>query len=374
MKMKTTLVITAVLATVLQAGPAKSQSISVPPPPDESSADEIEAVMVPAPPPPDVLLISDAGSSPFEVAVEPPLRHRLLAQAGTPSGFDWHTREFEKARGESDRMRDEMEKAKSMLDKIHFKNAGPSTRSLYVPAAAVDDKVQDEIEEDLTIMGRLIENAIDDVADDRNDRRAMGISIRTLPFGNSSRNLQIEGYGALFEVAVPFPLVPPASDARPDKPKENTSSAWEEARQQLYRSQSPGPDMAGMPGPPPGVEYDAGRVEALKETLLKSLGNASNMRHLQSKDFITVVVRSAGGGHLFHTVSMAPRAGQRKGPDKPEEPENPKPLRTVSVKRSAGSGDESVLTIRVKKSDADALAKGDLKLDEFRKRALVVVN
>jgi hypothetical protein len=38
-----------------------------------------------------------------------------------------------------------------------------------------------------------------------------------------------------------------------------------------------------------------------------------------------------------------------------------------------GGSAESVLTIRVKKSDIDAFAKGKSNLDDFRKRATVLI-
>jgi hypothetical protein len=297
--------------------------------------------------------------------------------------------DLERMRGDAEQMRNDAERMRLKAEQKRVFKYFDADHSLYVAAGQVDDKVQGEIEEDLNIMGRLIENAIRDVAEDRSDHRAMGIKIRSLPFGNVGRSLQIDGYGALFEASVPFPLVQPPGEPRADKTKETTNSAWEDARRQLSHGPDGfGPDGPPMP-PPDRVEYDAAKVEAFKNALIDALGNASHMRHLQAKDFVTVVVRSAEGGPRF---VFSPGAGSGGGgggggsasgnpPSRPEPPvdgpgrRGPKPARPDGGAVVPGKGgDSSTMTIRVKKSDVDALAKGDLKPEDFRKRALVVVN
>lgn len=289
-----------------------------------------------------------------------------------------------------DRLNSQMEATRAVADRLQavvakaspFGPSGPGERSLYVAASTVDEKVQNEIEEDLNIMGHLIEKAVADVSEDRGDRRAMGIRIQTALLGNAAHNLQIDGYGALFEASVPFPLAPTAEEAQADQPKGNTNSAWEEARREL----SGGGEglVPGIAVPPPDqMKYDAAKVEALKTALIDALGNANNMRHLQSTDFITVVVHS-GGEQRFNFFSTAGFAGPNKvyasgnryktNPSRPGGVPAGGGISTGVSRDSRRSGGESLLTIRVKKSDVDALAKGELKPEDFRKRTLVVIN
>ena len=184
---------------------------------------------------------------------------------------------------------------------------------------------------------------------------AMGIGVLYAPEANPLRSLYLEGYGALFLMNVGFPLLPPPQ-AEGQQEKTETSSDWEEAKQEVF-GQPGGGHVTGTQSEP----YDKERVGRLREGLLESLKNASNIRDLKPDDSITLCV--FGG----------PGSGQPKS-------------RTY-VKRGTGSSDgryeagvvgwaggparQTMMTIRVKKSDADAFAKGTLTPEEFRKRAQV---
>src|SRR5438067_13785729 len=110
----------------------------------------------------------------------------------------------------------------------------------------------------------------------------MGIVIHG-PFEThqASQNLYIEGYGALFFLNVNYPLVAPPQEKKEDaEPKEQTSSEWENARRELYRTPGAEWDLNGpfaktLSGPP-AEEYDADKVEALKRNLIGSLKNAAH--------------------------------------------------------------------------------------------------
>jgi hypothetical protein len=90
--------------------------------------------------------------------------------------------------------------------------------------------------------------------------------------------------------------------------------------------------------------------------LLEALKNAANIRGLKPEDSVTVSVTglaqarpkmvSVKNGSIETTRLIAPPPG-------------------------SGARSATMMTIRVKKSDVDALAKGSLNFDEFRKRARI---
>jgi hypothetical protein len=111
-------------------------------------------------------------------------------------------------------------------------------------------------------------------------------------------------------------------------------------------------------GPRPGEEFSEEKVNNLKTSVLEALKNAANIRDLKADESITV---SVFGG--VTTVGPRPHVSIRRGGGgssavMEEEREAPEPPARGTI-----------LTIRVKKSDVDAFAKGKLTLDEFRKRA-----
>ena len=106
--------------------------------------------------------------------------------------------------------------------------------------------------------------------------------------------------------------------------------------------------------------FDPKRVENLKESLLDSLKNAANVRGLKEDDYVTVVVRSGEGGpdtlvRRFMIDGNGPGGVATGGPEEGEPFKQP-------------SRSKSTLTMRVKKADIDAFAKGKLDTDGFRKK------
>ena len=227
-------------------------------------------------------------------------------------------------------------------------------RPLVIASLPLPPADQAEINEDLKIMGKLIGDAVAD--DIRTENRAMGIAVNYLP-SSSSRALYVEGYGAIFQMAVRFPLAP-AEKEEGKEPPVRTNSAWDTARRELYGS----PDDSDDSDDANKQEvYDAGRVESLKKSLLKAMANVNNFRRLKSGDKVTVVVRddrkwrkdlqvSFGDAFTLSSSGRSARAGAAPAEDKPK-----------------------TMTVSVKKSDADALAGGKIKEDEFFKRAVIAI-
>ncbi len=233
-------------------------------------------------------------------------------------------------------------------------------KTLVIRSSESDLKEQTQLEEDLAVMTRILEKAISERAGGHGGQpygaTAMGIDVFYTPAASPLRSLYLDGYGALFMLKVGFPfLPPPKAEGEQEKPEAN--SDWEDAKQELYGQRGGGRVMTA-----PSEPYDEDRVNRLRDGLLESLKNATNIRGLKPDDSITVCV--FGG----------PSSGQPKA-------------RTY-FRRSTGSGGtmvggtvsgwvgspmrQTIMTIRVKKSDADALAKGAMTLEAFRKRAHVV--
>jgi len=254
------------------------------------------------------------------------------------------------------------------------RQAGRPGRTLVLPSGAADAKGDvGNAEEDLNVMARILEKALAPGAE-TDDRRAMGIAISSLGSPPSApRNLYLEGYGAVFFLDVSFPLLPPPKKSEEAKAKAPVSSEWEEARREIDAARSPEPRGNGVVGwasrnsPRGGVEYDADKVERLKDDLLESLKNATHIRDLKPEESITVVVTGTAGNRAQRFVTRKNSGDGRNNRIAIEEYHH----EIVRAPGAPGARSESTMTLRVKKSDADAFAAGKLDLEEFRKRATV---
>jgi hypothetical protein len=230
-------------------------------------------------------------------------------------------------------------------------------------------------EEDLNVMARILEKALVAREDHGPDRRAMGIAISMLgPPSSAPRNLYLDGYGAVFFLDVNFPLLPPPKPEAEPKSKEPVSSEWEEAQRELDAARSPEGKLGFKNWPRfknpagDGADYDADRVEQLKDSILESLKNATHIRDLKPEESVTVVVTSAAGvrsERQFTRRSSGDGRSVRATADAV--------FYAPDSSRTPAGRTETTLTIRVKKSEADAFAKGKMDLDEFRKQASVRV-
>jgi len=113
-----------------------------------------------------------------------------------------------------------------------------------------------------------------------------------------------------------------------------------------------------------GEEYSAEKVSNLKNALIEALKDATNIRNLKSDDSITVCVFGGStlpGNSRAHTQMLPGLPGVTGYAGTAMAGQTPFG-RVRLVMRG------TVLTIRAKKSDVDAFAKGKLNLDEFRKK------
>jgi hypothetical protein len=243
--------------------------------------------------------------------------------------------------------------------------AKSSSRSLAIQTSDVDREKVDAIEEDLSVMARILQKAARSLSED--DRfKAMGLDLDSSLFGSASgaRNIYLEGHGALFLLRVEYPLVGPREKTEPNPQEPPPSSIWEEEREAFLGANQNGDHETvftvrrGRSEP-----YDEARVEGLKTSLLDALKHASNIRHLAPQEYVTVVVQ---GGDATTSSSGGTRV--RKEKEKDKEKENRFNNDTVTTRRTIQKG-ESVMTIRVKKSDIDAFAAGKIDSNGFQQKA-----
>lgn len=277
--------------------------------------------------------------------------------------------------------------------------------TLVIRSAEADSKAQANLQEDLAVMSRVLDKALAQKADEGGSRRVMGVNVLFAPGQNPLRSLYLDGYGALFFLNVNFPLLPPPAKAEPPKEESKTNSAWDEARREIYGQPSETQIITGTAGNPP-QSYDEGRVVNLKDTLLEALKAATNIRELKPDDSVTVCLFGAGTTTTTARVRLTAATAQslyqtntssswsalaRTGRGSPQPVQAPQPVAprqasppawgdlppadTFFVADRLGNPKSrgATMTLRVKKSDADAFAKDKLTLDEFRKRAKIAI-
>ncbi len=217
------------------------------------------------------------------------------------------------------------------------------------------------LSEDLTVMMRILEKAAGTKAD--GPPTASGIALFSFGQVNSPRAFYLDGYGAMFLLSVRYPLLAPPRRDDSDRTNDASNSEWEKAKEEVYGRRAPFDDIKFKGAQ--GEEFNSQRVENLKTQIIDDLMNAKNIRHLKPEDFVTVVVIGSGpGGSVRRWESHTP-AGKRK----------------VAVMAAGGNGEDSTpdagaqstMTLRAKKSDIDAFAKGQLSAEEFHKKVSVQV-
>lgn len=264
---------------------------------------------------------------------------------------------------------------------VSRKGLGAVSRPLVVPLTDVDPRRLTEIEEDLTIMSRLLTKCLAKHSGDEGDQ-AMGIKLSTLDRSRSPRQLYLEGQGALFVLRVGYPLRAPEKVEKEVTRAAKKPNAWEETRSELYGQPAErSRDVLILNDGEQVEEFDAERVEGLKKGLIEVLKNATNMRHLASNDTVTVLVQSPEPNLRARTITRTfDPAGNpladggrpgRKGGEKATEKVVENVVGYVNI-----SGDRAVhpttLLLRLKKADLDSWTAGSLDEEGFRKKVTVL--
>ncbi|MFC1764049.1 hypothetical protein ACFL6U_18495 [Planctomycetota bacterium] len=181
--------------------------------------------------------------------------------------------------------------------------------------------------------------------------------------------LYLDGYGLVFQLAVEFPLRSLGDEQKPDGDEEEPGDrVWHETRQEIFE-----PDRQRHKEQEKQEEYDPDRVDSLIATISETLRHASNIRALKENECVAVIVISRlkagdgimtmygdpdevvmglGGGYGGYGGDYGGGMGGMMG----------------GWQRSRSASGSSVLTLKAKKGDIDALAQEKIDLDQFRSK------
>jgi hypothetical protein len=247
--------------------------------------------------------------------------------------------------------------------------AGP----LLIRTSKSDPKEDGLLEEDLVVMRRILEKAILPRSGDMAQGRAMGIPLVALSGSRMPSSIYLQGYGALFLFESDMRLVPAPEKKQNEKTKERDTT-WEETKQEIYGGEgqfrmNPKFEMGDAPGEP----YDAEKVEDLKNSILKALVNASNVRGL-SDERVVVVVSNRSRHESRDRFRVMAFANAEAGQTSAAFDANPKHVYAAKARPANGpEKNEGKMTIAVKKSDIELLAKKGIDFEEFKKKAEITI-
>lgn len=295
-----------------------------------------------------ILQLAQADQEPFEVPVPP--------EPIDPTGIANFAHDFA------------VNTTQRVLDGFFPRGGGPR-RPVIVGG---EIKNADALAEDLSVMQRILEKAAGAKAD--GPATASGIELLSFNRPTSPRAFYLDGYGAMFLLNVKFPLVAPPKKDEQSRTNE-TNSEWEKAREEVYGSRNAFDDVKRLSTA--GEEFDAQRVENLKAQLIEDLANAKNIRNLKSDDYVTVVVLGGGSRGTVVRRETSPRAGGAGfgggGLGGGGGGRGGAVARVEVSSSSVETGAQSTMTLRAKKSDIDAFAKGKLDAPEFQKKVAVQI-
>ena len=272
-----------------------------------------------------------------------------------------------------------------------------SRKVLVVPAEEVKLEELAAITEDMQIMSHILDERF------KETRRIQGVFTDFGDFfGRDNRQTEatyLQGYGVLFSMEVNFAFSPPPKpqEQGAEQTAENVDSTWQRARQQVF---SPG-DSRGSGGSDSAEEYNSQMVEELKRDLITTLKHAANIQGVQPDEWIILTVigggrQFGGGGFMMGGMGMSGGAsyggtssggmsggigggmgggmmggmgggmGGMAGGSMGGQGFGGGVMMGGMEYGEMGSASTTVLTIRVKKSDIDAFAKGQQDFEQFR--------
>ena len=204
--------------------------------------------------------------------------------------------------------------------------------------SAADNKVTQEMEEDLATMGVLIDQAIDQ------PQTAMGIDM--VLTSSTVRAMYVEGSGALYMLKASFPMFGSASGE--DKVEEkSTNSEWDKARDAVRGTSGTYAQAKASTD----VPFDPAQVEALRKVIVNAMKHGANFRHLKGDEYFSVAVFGQPSPQQMYVQ-------QNKS-------SNSNNNTTLVWATSGRSEPGTVMTLQVRKSDMDAHAKGSLDAAAF---------
>jgi len=238
---------------------------------------------------------------------------------------------------------------------------------LVIPAAQM--KVEDlaAITEDMAVMSRIFDKKLSQT---RLTTGRGSLFVDPLSFGRGSGAIEaiyLEGYGALFLMKVNALLSPPPEALEEKEPEEeDTDPLWTQTIQEMYAPEEA--DRLRRRTARPEEKYDAEKVKELKETLIKTLKHAANIRNLKPDESVILTVIGKAGQSGTRTTTRSSYGRSSMGSSTGRRGRSSMVRGAPGIPTVAASLLPTVLTIRAKKSDIDAFAKGQLSFDQFRQK------
>jgi hypothetical protein len=276
-----------------------------------------------------------------------------------------------------------LQMANDAVNSIFTTGGRNATLPLVIRSSAADEPALANMMEDLTVMSRIIHKAIARGGSRERQESASGIALSAFASSRRPNTYYLEGYGAVFMLSVKFPLVPPTAKEDRGKDEKAVDTDWEQTKMEIYgpRASSRAWVFSGSPDAPP-VEYDADKVERLKNDLTEALKNATNIRNVKPDEYVTIAVIGTESSPPTAMKRIKKVRTNRSGAD-----QNNGDGAGASAGEGGGGGvfdktiavvaedqvshRQTTLTLRVRKSDADAFAKEKFSLEEFRKKVSI---
>lgn len=275
-------------------------------------------------------------------------------------------------------------------------------RVLVIPTTEVKPEEFEATSADMQVMLYILEKEL------QKPRMIQGVFLDYGSFfdrdGRTLQGIYVQDYGAFFFTEVDFPLVfPPEAQEPPGKiSKEQGDPIWQRAQQEVFSSQDPATGGA-FPG-----RQEGGRetLEELKEDLTRLLKHASNIRNLKADQWVILTVIGAGGRPIEGGMMVTPMPGATMGSrSKPAGGGMYGSMGGYGLYGGGGYGgyggaggvggyggmggagfgyggmaglagmgtaSSATLTMRVKKADVDAFAKGQIDFEQFQQKVKIL--
>jgi hypothetical protein len=264
-----------------------------------------------------------------------------------------------------------------------------------------DPGTVDETAEDLNILSFILSRNLGRALGTEGPDYKLGVPILLNSEGRSVRAFYLEGFGAVFQVAVRVPVIaPPTAEAKPETSSANLE--WEKARDALYQRTPPGAANWNVSPYGEAEHFDARLPGFLKKQVIDSLRNAANLRHVKPDEWIAVIITGSSNPDSYSHVLTGPKGGKTAsitgspnsggivaaGSANADSQagirgETNDPLKedlristaldkTAAGSESAATARATVMAIRIKKSAASALSAKDLSEDEFERQAEII--
>ena len=208
-----------------------------------------------------------------------------------------------------------------------------------------------QLSEDLPIMLRILEKAAD--IQRKSEFTAMNIRLVSMP--PVQRMMYLEGYGAIFFLDVPFPLIQNQNAKDTKEAATKSNSEWEAAKREVLNQHDP---FAGdLKGEYVGIpKYDEQKVSQLKKSLTESLKNVANIGQLKPDEKVTVIVQNQTSSDLNQPMMFVTAGKMKSG--------------KVEI-QEYGFKTSNVMTLSVQKRYAEEYLKGDLSEEKFAENVTV---